>query len=168
MSGRITTQSQGPLKSFRQSLTFVHSESKELSASAEVLASFRAVSMVTSELNISWIYYQFIVSMAPCIALLSRSEYLPAMLKYMTFITPLQSQRGSSSVLVAQTIVFCYIHRLWNTPPPSKTISSLLDLLISFHRDEEVTSCTVFEITQEDISDGRTKCWKNTHSCMTT
>ena len=28
MSGRIATQSQGPLKSFRQSLTFVHSERK--------------------------------------------------------------------------------------------------------------------------------------------
>ena len=128
---------------------------RELSASAEVLASFRAGSVVTSRLEISWIRSANTLHQRRLASSYYREANAAArpfsiMLKHKRSTTP-SRYRGKGARGVSN-------HRLLPSPStqaqtitPTKTASSLLDFLISCHKGQEVEPWMMCKITPGEI-----------------
>ena len=65
--------------------------------------------------------------------------------------TPLSNYRGEGARAICVSNLSLLPSPSAQTKTPSKTVSSLLDFLISCHKEQEVEPWTVFNITPEEI-----------------
>ena len=126
-----------------------------MSASAEVLASFRAGSIMVSRLEIRWIRSTNSLRQRRLASSWYRevnveARLFPTMIEHKGFTTPSQ-YRGKGAGGVTNHSLLPNPSTQSQTITSIKTASSLFDFLISCHKGKEVEPWTVFEITPEEI-----------------